>query len=324
MQAIIQAGARVTRFERAWVQSLNSSTWRRIARSNVVRTTLRSHPVLQANLLRRRVGCWCAGIRHPDRYRDVEAICLFVGHMKSGGTMLGALLDAHPHVAMSDELDVLEYMSIGFRIDEIFHLIERSARREAMKGRVTARRLTPYSFEVPGQWQGRTAGLRVMGDTKAGITTQRLGADPLALERLRQLSDGTRVRLIHVVRNPFDPMSLMRIRGKRSFEGAVERYFENCRILDDIHRTTDPTDIEIVRYEDLVVDTPGTLDRVCDFLGVTPTADYIAACASIIGNPRHERTRVQWSDTEIAYVLDRMAEFDFLTGYTFDHTGRVS
>lgn len=238
--------------------------------------------------------------------------------------MLGALLDAHPNVAMSDELDVLDYVSAGYRKREIFYLIERSARREALKGRVTARRLTPYSFAVPDQWQGRTSGLKVMGDTKAGITTQRLGADPHALDRVRLAVDGVQLKLIHVVRNPFDPIGLMRIRGRRSFDDAVRRYFDNCRILRDIHASVDPAALEVVRYEDLVTEPEEVLAGVCRFLEVEPASDYLAACGSIVDDPRAERTEVDWTDRQVEAIHGLMAGFPFLNGYTFERSGRAS
>ncbi len=74
--------------------------------------------------------------------------------------MIGALLDAHPNVILADEIDVFEYMDDGFSKEQIYHLLLKNSHREFLKGRVTARRLVPYSFSVPGQWQGATVDCR--------------------------------------------------------------------------------------------------------------------------------------------------------------------
>ena len=46
---------------------------------------------------------------------DVQTYCLFIGHGRSGHSILGALLDAHPNIILPDEVDVLKYLQAGFR-----------------------------------------------------------------------------------------------------------------------------------------------------------------------------------------------------------------
>jgi hypothetical protein len=257
--------------------------------------------------------------RNRSRYRRVRTVCLEIGHMKSGGTMLGALLDAHPRVAFADETDAVRYFAAGFRREQICYLLEKGARREAMKGRVTARRLEPYSFEVPGQWQGKTVSLDVVGDSKAGITTQQLGADPDLVSRIRDQLDGTDLKFFHVVRNPFDPISVMMMRGKRTFNGAVERYFANCAVLSDLHTHLPSDSVHLVRYEDMVDDPEGQLRAACDFLGVEASREYLAACGAIIVERPPERTRVEWNESQIARVSAEIAKYPFLGGYAFEN-----
>ena len=46
--------------------------------------------------------------RHRDDFAAVRTFLLFVGHPRSGHSLVGSLLDAHPDVVVSHELDALE------------------------------------------------------------------------------------------------------------------------------------------------------------------------------------------------------------------------
>jgi hypothetical protein len=252
-------------------------------------------------------------------FADLQTFTLFVGHAKSGGTMIGALLDAHPNVILADELDVFKYMDDGFSEEQIFHLLLKNSRREFLKGRVTARRLVPYSFSVPGQWQGRYSQLQVIGVSRAGPTTGQLGTNPRLLDRLRAMMPTMKVKIIHVIRNPFDPISLMMIRGKRSYDNAIGHYFAYCDTLAGLQQQLDSVTMFSVRHESFVRN-PGTkLAEVCHFLGLEVVDDYLNECAAII-NPEPERSRqlIDWDSDHIRIVEDRLAQYDFLQGYSFD------
>ena len=302
--------------EATWVGLKDSERWRRIARSGLA-SRLRGSPVFRsAGMARRYAGTRYRSLREPARFETVETVCLFLGHVKSGGTLTGALLDAHPDALVSDEVDVVRYMKAGFGRQQIFHLIERGSRREALKGRVTARRLDPYSLAVPGQSQGGADQVRVLGDTRAGPTTRQLGSEPDLLDRLDGLLEPTAPRFIHVVRNPYDPISAMVRRSGRSFSNAIEDHRDQCDRLLDLRRRIAPERVLTLRYEDLTADPAGRLARVCEFLGLAADDGYLEACSGIVdGNRPGERTMVDWDEDSIAEVGRTIDAVDFLEGY---------
>lgn len=305
--------------ERSWVRILDSTAWRRALRSSAVRDVRDTAIFEAADLARRRLLSRFHARRERERYDGVRTLCLQIGHTKSGGSLVGAMLDAHPNAVFADEVDVLAYLSHGFTPRQIFHLLEKGARREAMKGRVTARRLEPYSLAVPNQWQGRSKALRVMGDSRAGIATQRLGARPSLIDELQEQLGDVELRFLHVVRNPFDPMSAMMIRGKRTAEGAMERYFANCAILADLHDRLPVGMVHVVRYEDVVAEPRREVGRACEFLGLETNERYLEDCASIVTNRPPERTLVDWDAPSIERVTHEMTRYPFLDGYAFEH-----
>jgi hypothetical protein len=88
--------------EGRWVSVTDSGTWRRLARSRPGSRLLASRSYRAVDTARRFAATSLQTARDRERFRDVETLCLFIGHVKSGGTLLGALLDAHPDAALAD------------------------------------------------------------------------------------------------------------------------------------------------------------------------------------------------------------------------------
>jgi hypothetical protein len=254
----------------------------------------------------------------PDLFADVHTFCVFIGHNKSGTSLLGGLLDAHPRVVLADEADALRYVEVGIDRDALGHILLRSSRTELRKGRVTARRLEPYSYLVPGQSQGRTEHPVVFGDSTSGTSTRRLGERPELIARLQAL--GMEVRMIQVVRNPFDPIAAMAVRSGRSLDDVIARYFAACETLRNVREYFDAAALLPVRYEDVIADPAAQLRRTCAYLGVSAMPEYVEACTSILHTrPDRSRERVPWDRSQIGTVECGIARFDFLDGYSYAH-----
>ena len=235
--------------EARWVQLLDSGRWRRLLSSTTGSRVQSSQAFRSVDLARRSAVTRYEAWRDRDRFSEVETLVVFIGHVKSGGSLIGAMVDAHPDALVSDEVDLLRYLQAGFRREQLFQLVARGSRREAMKGRVTARRLDPYSLAVAGAFQGVSTRPRVLGDVRSGPTTRRLGE---RLELLTQLDDAmapTEPRYVHVVRNPFDPISAMVRRGQRTFENAIQDYTDQCERLLRIREVLPRERLLTVRYE---------------------------------------------------------------------------
>lgn len=312
-----------SRLENVWVSWLDSDRWRQFSKRGLGAKLFQSQAFRKMNLVRRYALTYYKSHRRPALFEDVSVFCMFMGHAKSGGTLIGSLLDAHPDVILADETDVLRYVSAGFSREQIYHVLLKGSRREALKGRVTARRLEPYSFAVPGQWQGRHRRIRVIGHSRAGPSTGKLSGDPTLLGALRKRMGPADVRLIHVIRNPYDPISLMMVRGQRSFANAINHYFEYCQTLLALREQLDESNLVTVRYEEFIAHPKKHLEAVCHFLGIEAEEDYLDACAGILyDTPEESRHQIPWDDRWIETVQKKAEEVDFLSGYTFEGNDR--
>ena len=92
-------------------------------------------------------------------YNGVETFVLFIGHARSGHSLIGAILDAHPEVIIPHEFDAINKWNHYKNETKIrlFFDLHSLSRFQAMFGNRAASRSGGrhhYSYNVPGQWQG--------------------------------------------------------------------------------------------------------------------------------------------------------------------------
>ena len=263
----------------------------------------------------RRAGRAALGsLRWRMALANVERFCFFVGYARSGSTLIGALLNAHPEIVVANELDVLRQVESGLRRNQIFSLLLEREREFAALGY----QWTGYDYAVAGQYQGRYVRLRVIGDKRAGKTTHRLGADPELLELVRQ-TVGVPIRVIHVVRNPFDNVATMAQRGQRDLSAAIENYRRLGTTVEDVRARLSPDELLDVRYEAFADEPARHLHELCTFLGVTAAPDYVEACTALVRpSTTRSRDRLTWSAAERRGVEVLIEQRPVLAGYQFD------
>lgn len=250
--------------------------------------------------------------RDRPRFADVGFYAMFVGYPRSGHSLVGSLLDAHPDAVIAHELGALRLFRAGFRRDQIYSLILRRDSQFTAAGRQTR-----YDYAVPGQWQGRFRQLRVIGDKKGAQSTRILDAHPHVLDRVRA-TVGVPLRVVHVVRNPFDNISTMAERAGSTLPGAANAYFSLADAVEGMRGRLDEDEILDLRHEDLIADPTTTLARLSAFMDLDADRDWIDACAGILfASPRRTREQAPWTDELVTSTLARMADRPLLRGYGF-------
>lgn len=308
--------------ERGWVGVTDSRTWRRFRSSSVAGRFMSGEAFKSMELRRRRFVARLELARSADLFSELETVCLFVGHTKSGGSLVGAMLDAHPDAVLGDEVDVLAHLDAGFSRRELFGVLVRNARREALKGRVTARRLGGYSLDLPGQWQGTHRRIVVLGESRAGPTTRRL--DGANLERLRQLAAPARLRFIHVARNPLDPIAAMVLRSGRSLDSAVADYAAQAERVDALLGVLSPSEVRTIHYEQLIRDPRRVLSVLVAYLGLTAHPGHIDACVALVDADRPpERLKVEWPLHQLEAIRRIVEAYPFLAPYATEIRPRL-
>jgi hypothetical protein len=240
---------------------------------------------------------------------------MFIGYPRSGHSLIGSLLDAHPNILIAHELDALQYVTEGCDRERLFQMILNNSQTFTKTGR----NWTGYSYEVPNQWHGKFTELKVIGDKKGGRSVWRLHSDPELLQKMRDLVE-VEMKLIHVVRNPFDNIStIFKKEAKKGLEHAIEFYLQMLSTVAEFKKATNGHELHELSLESFIADPRKQLSKLCTFLGVNSPDDYLEDCASIVfSSPRKTRESVKWSPDLIQMVQDRIVKYPFMSGYSYE------
>ncbi|HEY7141208.1 MAG TPA: sulfotransferase [Methylomirabilota bacterium] len=252
-----------------------------------------------------------------DAFHEVSAFCFFLASPRSGHSLFGALLDAHPNVVVAHELDALPLVGAGYSRNQLFWAILDNSRRFAACGRGWS----GYSYAVPGQWQGRFQRLRVIGDKKGGASSRYLArGNPNAIEVLRHRV-GVPLRVFFYYRNPFDVLATMAQRAARTevTMGAARAEIRRFGTMERAREELADSERFDVYHERFLTSARETLRAAIEFVGEEASASYLDDATSIVReSPARSRTRVPFAPGVIEYVEREIRRLPPLMHYAFD------
>ncbi|HRZ42278.1 MAG TPA: sulfotransferase [Bacteroidales bacterium] len=259
--------------------------------------------------------------REEESFAGVEKFVLFAGYPRSGHSLVGALMDAHPEIIISHELDALDKLIRGFSYKQIWAMILENSRSFARKGR----KWSGYSYVVKRQYQGRFTKLRVIGDKKGSRTTLLLTERFNLIEKLKEEMP-VPVRIIHVVRNPFDNIVTRARKGNDvrreitpdGIRNNISRHFAQAEVN---HRIISESGCHVltIRHEELIAGPRAVLIQICDFLELEAPAPWLRACSEIVFEKPHKtRFDFDYPKEMIDEINKQMGMFPFFEGYTYN------
>jgi hypothetical protein len=255
------------------------------------------------------------GVRHRKDFSEVEKVFFLVGYPRSGSTLIGSLLNAHPEMVIAHESDIFRYVKPGVTRSQLFAILLERDRQFASFGR----RFNGFDYSIPGASQGVYDRLRVIGDKHAGRPARRIHENPELLDRFRK-TVRVPLRVLQINRNPYD-MIASRVSKPTMIpvDEGIEIYRQLGVAVDDVRTRLDPSELYELRYEDFTADPVRRLRDICAFIGVeTPPGYAEAVAASIDGGGRRGRETIPWSDAQRAAVDTLIESRPVLAGYSFE------
>ena len=285
---------------------------------------------------------------------QIKVLTFFLGHSRSGHSILGSLLDAHPHMIVANEGRLFIRLQEDLS-SETPHYTSKSAilnplwKKSVYSCRVGTRSETEkgtkkgYSLSIDGLYQGAfVPPIQVIGDNNAGRTTDLFIDQPLQWEqvflKLKSLVN-IPIKVLQVIRNPYDNIATavlyksvgaprkvaavkhsnetLEVNG-RIMEHFINRYFNRCQAVQQIKNKFNLTLLEI-HGEDLIENPKAIILSICQFLGVSCSDDYLESCKNkLFKTESKTRYRLRWSKEFISNIQDSIMNFDNLKRYSFD------
>ena len=277
----------------------------------------------------------------------VEKFLYFIGYGRSGHSIIASMLDAHPNIITAHEYSIFENLRTmgpnafdkGFIFNELYwNSYESAVCRNGWRN--VAMNKKNYTLDIPGLWQGRFEKLLVIGDKAAGYTAMEYHNSPKDFTELYSNFLKTidiPVQVIHVVRNPYDIManeqlymnsganydvklnasSKRRFFHPKSLNLAINRTFTKAQAVMDMKVALNLKIIDI-HLEDFVVDPIGTMQGLCNVLGVKCSERYLLKCYDkTFKELPKTRDFVWWQKHQFDFVKKRCQDFPFFERYEF-------
>ena len=284
--------------------------------------------------------------KNRHRFNAVSGFVQFVGFPRSGHSLIGSILDAHPHAVISHELDTMGLIKKGIAAKALYALVVENSAEFSRNGRWW----NGFSYEVPGQQNGRAKELKIVGDKKGDWAVRWFGDDPRLVDAAYAAVDA-RCRWILVTRNPLDNIATMSLRKNRTYDklriasddsaafratlkdhqergdvspialdSMIDDYEGLCETIERMQAAIPATDWVHVEYERFTRQPENEIRRLCRFLEIESDEDYVSACASIVrSSPNKSRNAVAWTDRQLERVAGLAQRFPFLHSYAEDH-----
>ena len=237
----------------------------------------------------------------------IEKFVYFIGYGRSGHSLVGSMLDAHPNAIIAHEYWVFRQWSTDHKHrlcnkSVLFNDLAKNS-HESISGvhwRNPRLQKKGYSLYVDGLWQGTFKDkLKVIGDKSgddAPWTYQK--SPPNTTRYCRELQDllGIPFRAIYVARNPYDvmatialyrssPIPEVKVKASKTekfnntarMEEAFNVLFGKVKGMVGMVRDCNQTILEI-HIADMIRNPQDSIQRICDYLDLECHDDYLQKC----------------------------------------------
>lgn len=256
------------------------------------------------------------GFLNRAKFKNVETYFMFFGNQRSGHSLIASLIDAHPNIVLAHELNAYKLWIMGFKRFQVYYLILKNAAAYGKRGRGES----GYNYIVPNAHQGKFTNILAIGDKDGRRDTRILKRFPNSF--LPTVRSNKKVKMINVVRNPFDNITTICMRERKSeiTKENIDNYFEMAKSVDSISALVNKEDFLLIYQEDLISSPKEFMKKICLFLAVEPVEDYLDKCVSIVyESPNKSRHKLVWSEEFKQYTQQCINEIPYLSKYNFEN-----
>lgn len=242
---------------------------------------------------------------------NIETFLLFVGYGRSGHSAVASLLNTHPNILISDEIGILKKNRTDRNL--IINEVINYGRKHPPKYNSIQKNVKYVDLGI------KKKNITVIGDKHANQTTRYISREPQLLENFKIVMKD--VRMIHVIRNPYDIITTKFLRKKSiRWQNDINNVIREYSILADTVAKLKENGENIfdIRLEDLIYEPEKKVSEMFDYVGVAYNSKILRDCTSILlKTPNKSRRKLNWTGPQIGRVKRIINKHDFLKGYSF-------
>lgn len=285
---------------------------------------------------------YCTQSLPENATRSVEKFIFFIGYARSGHSIIGSILDAHPNVVIAHEYSLFhQWLTMSEQQknrDNLYSILYDNSCYNSHKGVRRHNALKKgYTLHINGSWQGRFQdNIVIIGDKSGGMTTKTYKIHHKEMARVyNEILTTVQVPIIaiHVVRNPFDNIATMLLFNNHISKKDVstERPYSNLNGLsfqinsyfkqvESVVKMIDELNLNVIEIHnsDLIKNPKHTIRKLCQQLELKCSKQYIDTCSStIFKHKSRSRFLVNWTPNMIDLVRIKTKSHHFLKDYSF-------
>ena len=241
---------------------------------------------------------------------DFKTFCLVIGNSRSGSTILGSIVDAHPNAVVANETMASQAFWKGMGKGEILGEIIENSSANYRSGRQSE----DYQYQIGASPEAKSS-VCVYGDKIWNPATLLLHGDYDLISRLgNQLA--ARVVLIASIRNPFDTIATMHRRSQAPVKDRIRWFFMHCEALAALEEKTIQPNY-LISYHEHLIDCPDEeISRICRALMLPLDHQHLENVKRLLyKRPKQSGAAIDWTVADVDDVLERMQRFPFLSIY---------
>ena len=256
-----------------------------------------------------------------SKFDTLKYFCVFIGYPRSGHSLVGSIIDAHPNACITHEMDVVAKYNQFKNNENLFNEMIAMSKQQAISGRQSY----GYQYAYIDLFQGESNEISIIGDKKGSGTTQLLIKNENALTQLEQFVR-LPLKIIHVTRNPFDIITtkasykngqIVPIDSQgilKSIEIIKEEAIMNQKLIDSLKY-----DIFSFSHEKIISNTNEVLLKLFNFLELKIDSTFIDKIRSkIYTKSNNSRNKYNWSSAEINLVRNQILQLPIFSEYTYE------
>lgn len=276
----------------------------------------------------------------------VKTFVFFLGHARSGHSIVGSLMDSHPHIVISHEFGLFKRLyngSLAPTKSQIFNSLWINSKYSVTIGlRSESVNSKGYTLFIDGLYQGRyvdhidVIGDKQGGDDATGILRMWPERWLAAFNILKSLN--VTLKIILVIRNPYDNIATAALyksglqqnfgtvkQSNKTYkiepaiiEDRIEAYFSYHEAIVNAINEYD-LDIIEVHTKDLIFDPIATLLKICNGVGVKCSEEYLEICSrKIFKSASKTRYKIKWTEEQLQHIQKNIKKYSYLKEYNFN------